>query len=207
MKMNNVKVVMIETNKIKPYLRNARFNDETVQKLVEIIPKVGFNQPIVVDKENVIVKGHSRWKAAIKLGIDKVPCIISENSDEVNKLDRLADNKIQEFSKWDNSILSTELASINLDDIELSDFGFDLSSFNEMPQINTNWDLDYEVPRYPENTYATDTDHKEVVYNPVYPKHEEITEKDIMKTVATNEVEYGHLTCPNCGQVCLYKKD
>lgn len=205
--MNNVNIVMIETNKIKPYLRNARFNDETVQKLVEIIPKVGFNQPIVIDKENVIVKGHSRWKAAIKLGIDKVPCIISENSDEINKLDRLADNKIQEFSKWDDSILSTELASINIDDIELSDFGFDLSTFNEMPQINTNWNLDYEVPEYSESINSNNEVYQTPTYNPVYPKQQEITEKDIMKTVATNEAEYGHLTCPNCGQVCLYKKD
>lgn len=204
--MNNVNIVMIETNKIKPYLRNARFNEETVQKLVEIIPKVGFNQPIVIDKENVIVKGHSRWKAAIKLGIDKVPCIISQNSDEVNKLDRLADNKIQEFSKWDNSILSTELASINIDDIDLNDFGFDLSSLNEIPKLNTEWDLDVEIPTYSENTNYSQPNNNNVNPTTVYPKQEEITEKDIMKTVATNNAEYGHLTCPNCGQVCLYKK-
>ena len=78
--MNNLKIVMIDTDKIKPYHRNVRFNDETVMKLCEIIPKVGFNVPILIDKNNVIIKGHSRWKAGVKLGLSKLPCIISEKA-------------------------------------------------------------------------------------------------------------------------------
>lgn len=204
---------MIETNKIKPYIRNARVNDVTVQKLCEVIQKVGFNQPIVVDKENVIVKGHSRWKAAVRLGLDKVPCIISQNDEETNKFDRLADNKVQEFSKWDNEILNTELASINLDDIDLSDFGFDVNvDFGEYetPQV--------EMPSYSGGVPSYEGDEEENQSQPVIPRRtvdfekqfeqEEdfISEKDIKKTVAQNEAEYGAVTCPKCGQVVLYKK-
>lgn len=200
---NNIKVEMIETNKIKPYIRNARINDITVQKLCEVIEKVGFNQPIVIDKENVIVKGHSRWKAAVKLGLDKVPCIVSQNDEETNKFDRLADNKVQEFSKWDNEILNTELASINLDDIDLSDFGFELNvdfTDYEIPSIETN----YEAPIYNEEQIIPT---KNIDFEKQFEQKEDfISEKDINKTVAHNETEYGRVTCPKCGQVVLYKK-
>lgn len=206
---NNLNVVMIDTNKIKPYTRNARKNDETVMKLCEIIPKVGFNQPIVIDKNNVIVKGHSRWKAAVKLGMEKVPCIISQNDDETNKLDRLADNKIQEFSQWDDEILGTELASINVDDIELEDFGFDLSDFAVTPNFEVQqpvYDNSYE------NNYSNNNDEVpqrqyQGSYTPPDDNDDDfITEKDIIKTVATNQNDYGSVTCPKCGQVVLYKK-
>lgn len=199
-----INIVMIDTDKIKPYIRNARKNDETVMKLCEIIPKVGFNQPIVIDKNNVIVKGHSRWKAAVKLGMDKVPCIISENDEETNKLDRLADNKIQEFSQWDDEILSTELASINIPDLEIEDFGFELSSLVSTPLFETSQPVFDESIENNYNQFRNDESN--YIQPPLQSKQENITEKDIMKTVVTNENEYGHVTCPKCGQVVLYKK-
>lgn len=204
-----INIVMIDTDKIKPYIRNARKNDETVMKLCEIIPKVGFNQPIVIDKNNVIVKGHSRWKAAVKLGMEKVPCIISENDDETNKLDRLADNKIQEFSLWDDEILSTELASINLDDIQIEDFGFDLSDLVSTPVFETSQPVFDSSIENNYNDFRDENNSNNNISNPTPQtplKDEYITEKDIMKTVVTNENEYGHVTCPKCGQVVLYKK-
>lgn len=198
----NAKVVLIETSKIKPYNRNARNNDETVLKLCEIIPKVGFNQPIVIDKNNVIVKGHSRWKAAVRLGMEKVPCIISENDEETNKLDRLADNKIQEFSTWDDELLATELASVNLEDIDLSDFGFDFDSFS--PVKKTDQTAVYAaVEDVPMTAEAP-------VYKPAYtppaPDENYITESDVEKTVPNKNSEYGVATCPKCGTHVLYKK-
>jgi len=120
-----MKIIQIPIQKIKPYHRNVRHNDKTVDKLVEIIPKVGFNVPLVIDKNNIIVKGHSRWRAAIILGLEELPCIISDKSDDLNNLDRLTDNKIQEFSTWDDDLLRTEIAALNLD-IDLGKFGFDL---------------------------------------------------------------------------------
>lgn len=215
---NGIKVVLVNTNDIKPYHRNARKNDETVLKLCEIIPKVGFNVPVVIDKNNVIIKGHSRWKAAVRLGMKQIPCIISDNDDETNKLDRLADNKIQEFSKWDDEILATELMSVNLPDIELSDFGFDdfmgeLSAPDKMPAYTPPYTPSGEAPQY---TGADMGEHETPSYPqftpPAYtpPTEEEskdfITEKDIAKTVAKSEAEYGSVTCPKCGTVVMYKK-
>lgn len=207
-----VKVILLKTDTIKPYNRNARKNDVTVQKLCEIIPKVGFNQPIVVDKNNVIVKGHARWKAAVKLGLERVPVIVSTNDDETNKLDRLADNKLSEFSQWDDEILQTELASINIPDLDMSDFGFDF----DIAGLNYPIGQAVFAPVEPHNASesAGNVDHGESAYNatePAYARPEPdsnyITEKDVQRTVPNNNPEYGHVMCPNCGATVLYKKN
>ena len=203
--MNNLKIVMINTDKIKPYHRNVRFNDETVMTLCEIIPKVGFNVPILIDKNNVIIKGHSRWKAGVKLGLSKLPCIISENDDETNKLDRLTDNKIQEFSKWDTDLLNVELASINLDDIDVTDFGFDLKIDNiEIPTVNNFEPVDYTEYTNDE-TAPLNSDNSTTSYT-VTPVKDFITEEDIEKTVSKQVNQYGSVICTNCGATVLYKK-
>lgn len=108
--INNVEVVMMPVNEIIPYWRNPRRNDKTVDALCETIPVHGFNVPIVVDRNNVVVKGHARLRAAKRLGMEKVPCIVSDASEEVIKADRIADNKIQELSAWDFGKLNFELA-------------------------------------------------------------------------------------------------
>jgi ParB family chromosome partitioning protein len=117
-------MVMVETRKIRPYHRNPRKNDATVDKLVELLPRVGFNVPLVLDRQNVIVKGHSRWRAAVKLQMKEIPCVYSDADPETIKLDRLADNRVQEFSSWDKELLGAELASLNLD------FAFDIGSLD-----------------------------------------------------------------------------
>ncbi len=117
-------IVSVDTKTIKPYHRNVRHNDVTVEKLVEVIPKVGFNVPLVLDRNNVIVKGHTRWKAAIKLGMKQIPCVYTDADEETIKLDRLADNRVSEFSQWDDELLKSELASLNLG------FDFDLGGLN-----------------------------------------------------------------------------
>lgn len=101
MKSKHIEIVYIKTELITPYWKNPRHNDVTVEALMEYIPIFGFNQPIVLDKEHVIVKGHARWTAAVKLGMGEVPCIISENDEKTNKIDRIADNRVFELSKWD----------------------------------------------------------------------------------------------------------
>lgn len=115
-------IVMVDIDKIKPYFKNPRINDKTVDKLVNAIKKVGFNVPIVIDKNNVVVKGHARLKALRKLNVKQVPCIISEADEETNRLDRLADNKLNELSMWDQELLNFEL---NMIDLNVEDFGFE----------------------------------------------------------------------------------
>lgn len=109
MKNKELKIVMVDPEKLKPYFRNPRNNDKTVEALVKIIPRVGFNVPIVVDKDMVIIKGHSRWNASKILGLKEVPVIISEASEEQNNKDRILDNAIHELTEWDYDKLKVEL--------------------------------------------------------------------------------------------------
>ena len=115
---------------IKPYEKNPRKNDNAVKYVANSIKEFGFQQPIVIDKNGVIVAGHTRYKASKKLGLEKVPCIIADDlTDEQIKAYRLADNKVSEKSEWDFDLLSEELEGIF--DIDMSDFDFDLSEGEE----------------------------------------------------------------------------
>ena len=118
-------VIMMGLDEIKPYEKNPRKNDEAVQYVAESIKEFGFKVPIVIDKDNVIVAGHTRYKAAKKLNIEQVPCVVADDltKKQVNAY-RLADNKVSEFAKWDNSLLDSELFDIGID-IDMCLFGFD----------------------------------------------------------------------------------
>lgn len=100
-------------DEIRPYENNPRFNDEAVEYVAESIKAYGWKQPIVVDKDNVIIAGHTRWKAAKKLGMKTVPVLIADDLDEDQvRAYRLADNKVSDFSAWDNKLLLEELSEI-----------------------------------------------------------------------------------------------
>ena len=127
-------IVMKKINEIKPYVRNPRKNDKTVELLCKVIPKVGFNVPLVIDENGIIVKGHARFTAAIRLGMEELPCIITHADEEAIKADRITDNKISEFSEWVNEELMHEIDMIDLD-IDFSDLGFPTVSFDDIPTI------------------------------------------------------------------------
>ena len=109
---------------IQPYGRNPRKNEKAIDKVAASIREFGFKVPIVIDKDGTIVAGHTRYKAAQQLGMDRVPCIIADDltPDQV-KAFRLADNKVGEFSGWDFDLLATELQDLASFDME--QFGFD----------------------------------------------------------------------------------
>lgn len=130
--MTEDKIVMKRINEIKPYMRNPRQNQKTVELLCDLIPKVGFNVPLVIDEKGVIVKGHARYSAAIRLGMDEIPCIVTHADPEAVKVDRITDNKIAEYSEWVNEEVAEEIDSIN-SDIDFSDLGFPSVKFDEMP--------------------------------------------------------------------------
>lgn len=127
-------IVMKKLAEVKPYVRNPRKNDKTVELLCKVIPKVGFNVPLVIDEKGVIVKGHARFTAAIRLGLQEVPCIITHASEEAIKADRIADNKISEFSEWVNDELMHEIDSIDLD-FDFSELGFPKVDFDDIPTV------------------------------------------------------------------------
>ena len=104
----------IPIDEVRPYWNNPRINDATRHALVDAFKKIGFNQPILVDKDKVIVKGHARYYAARMSGYLRIPCIVSEATDEKNRADRLLDNKIAELTEWNPATLEEELSKITL---------------------------------------------------------------------------------------------
>ena len=118
-----MKIVEKKLDEIKPYENNPRFNDDAVQYVANSIKEFGFKVPIVIDKDNTIVAGHTRYKASLLLGLDKVPCVVADDlNEEQVKAFRLADNKVGEMANWDYMLLDEELADL---DIDMSEFGFD----------------------------------------------------------------------------------
>lgn len=119
-----MKIVEKNINELVMYENNPRKNDEAVKYVAESISQFGFKVPVIVDKDNVIVAGHTRVKAARKLKLQTVPCIVADDlTPEQIKAFRLADNKVSEFSEWDLDLLNIELD--NICDIDMADFGFE----------------------------------------------------------------------------------
>lgn len=117
------KVVLMALNEITPYENNPRNNEEAVEKVANSIKEFGFNQPIVVDKDNVIIVGHTRYLAAQELGLTEVPVIVAGNlSEEQARAYRLADNKTGELAGWDFEKLALELEQI--ESLDMGEFGF-----------------------------------------------------------------------------------
>lgn len=132
-------------SEIKPYKNNPRKNDKAVDPVAESIKQFGFKVPIVIDKDGEIVAGHTRYKAAKKLKLETVPCIIADDlSEEQIKAFRLADNKVGELAEWDFSALEIELDGI--DSIDMTEFGF------EFPEEETEVvedDFEEDLPEEP----------------------------------------------------------
>lgn len=117
-------VISVKVKDLKPYEKNPRKNDNAVKYVAESIKQFGFKVPIVIDKDNVIIAGHTRYKASKKLGLLEVPCIVADDlTNEQVKAFRLADNKVSEYSEWDYDILNLELSDLSMN---MNDFGFDL---------------------------------------------------------------------------------
>ena len=136
----NMQIIYKKIEDLKPYKNNPRKNDEAVPYVVESIKNFGFKVPIIIDKNNEIVAGHTRYKASLELKLKEVPCIIADDlSEEQIKAFRLADNKVAEKAEWDMDLLELELKDIV--DIDMEDFGFamDISEDENLEED------DYEV--------------------------------------------------------------
>ena len=108
---------------LKPYENNPRINDRAVPYVASSIKEFGFKVPIIIDKKGVIVAGHTRFKAAMSLGMEKVPCIVADDLTEKQiAAFRLADNKVGEIAEWDMEALHAELEALS--DFDMDDFGF-----------------------------------------------------------------------------------
>lgn len=130
-----MQIVEKDIAELRAYENNPRDNGGAVEAVAESIKQFGFKVPIVIDNKNVIVCGHTRLKAAKRLGVASVPCIVADDlTDEQIKAFRLADNKTGEIAEWDFEALEKELAELTAFDVDMTAFGFDESIFDEMSE-------------------------------------------------------------------------
>lgn len=133
---------------IQPYPQNPRRNDAAVDAVARSIQLYGFRQPIVVDGDGVIVVGHTRWKAAQKLGLATVPVHVAKDlSPEQARAYRLADNQVASIAEWDDDLLPVELLALQDLGVELTDLGWSLEDLDRL----------LASPGTPDMTEADDT--------------------------------------------------
>lgn len=156
--MKKMEIEYKNIDEIIPYENNPRINDEAVQYVAKSIKEFGFKVPIIIDKNNVIVTGHTRLKAAKELGLKKVPTIkASDLSKKKIKEFRLADNKVSEKATWDLDKLNIELADI---DIDMSDFGFEIE-----PIDTSSIDIDEMEDDIDDSYYGDERERTNRAYN------------------------------------------
>lgn len=151
-----MKIIEKELKELKPYENNPRKNGDAVEYVANSIKEFGFKVPIIVDKDDVIVAGHTRYLAANSLGLKTVPVIVADDltPDQV-KAFRIADNKTAEKAVWDESLLSIELEG--LDDWDLTDFGFSEAEILELTIDDSDTAL-FVDDDYAKTEHVTDYD-------------------------------------------------
>lgn len=189
-----MEIVNKKVDELIPYENNPRKNDEAVDYVAKSISEFGFKVPIVIDKGNVVVAGHTRLKAAKQLEIQEVPCIVADDlNEEQIKAFRLADNKVSEKAKWNDTLLDKELQEIL--NIDMGEFGFD-SNIKE--EIENPYTAKINIPQYeitgdePEisdlvNDYKTTQLMEEIENSNVTPE-----QKNFLRMAATRHLEFNY---------------
>lgn len=143
-----MKIIEKRIEELIEYENNPRHNEAAIGKVAASIEAFGFKVPIVIDKDNVIVCGHTRKKAAERLEMETVLCIVADDlTDEQIKAFRLADNKTGEFAEWDFDKLNEELAELLDIDFDMSSFGFGESAKIDWSNVDDLTADNYDEPK------------------------------------------------------------
>jgi len=134
-----MKIKMTPIDKLIPYHNNPRKN-QAVDKVASSLSEFGFQQPIVVDKNMVVIVGHTRLLASQKLGFKKVPVFIADLSEAKAKAYRIADNRLSEDSDWDYDFLNIEMNMLNEENFDLSQLGFTTEELNNLLNNENNFE-------------------------------------------------------------------
>lgn len=161
-----MKVDDVALEKIHPYGKNPRINDDAVDAVVASMNEFGVLVPIVLDSDYTIIAGHTRYKAAQKRGMDSYPCLIADNlTDEQVRAYRLADNKTAEIAIWDRELLDEELQKI--EEIEMDLFGFEIEDNNGVSYLESLMEDEFSTktndPKYFEVSFVFGIEHKETI--------------------------------------------
>ena len=126
-------IIKMKVEDLIPYINNPRNNENAVDKVASSIAEFGFKNPIVIDKNNVVINGHTRLLASKKLGLKEVPVIVADDLTEAQvKAFRIADNKTSEYATWDKELLRVELDMLEEMNFNLEDVNIDYSDFSGM---------------------------------------------------------------------------
>jgi site-specific DNA-methyltransferase (adenine-specific) len=137
-----MQIQSVPITSVKPYEKNPRFNDDAVDAVAKSIKEFGWQQPIVIDSEMVVIAGHTRLKAAERLGLTEVPVIVADNlTPEQVKAYRIADNKTGELAEWNYDLLPFEIKDLQDANFDLSLLGFDTDELDKL----LNGDADKQV--------------------------------------------------------------
>mgnify|MGYP001861146005 CR=1 FL=1 len=146
-----MQIITKKLSELHPYTNNPRKNDQAVDAVANSIREFGFKVPVVIDKNGEIIAGHTRLKAAKKLKMKEIPCIVADDlTEEQIRAFRIADNKAGELADWDFEALNIELDGIT--DIDMEQFGFRLSADEdaqalELDDVSTNQTKIYKCPK------------------------------------------------------------
>lgn len=177
-----MQVESIPLEEIQPYWRNPRNNDRAVEAVKASIAEYGMNQPLVVDRDRVIIAGHTRYRALRELGAATAPCVVVDLTPDKAKEYRLADNSTGEIAEWDMTALIPELREIgDLEGIEVFFPKFDLA------------DLLAETAGAGERTQAGVTQAKIDARSDALDKQFETRQAETLSDMVT-------ITCPGCGE-------
>lgn len=186
--MKPLKIRELDINELVEYEDNPRENAQAVEPVAESIKQFGFKVPIVIDKDNVIITGHTRLRAAKMLGMERVPTIQADDlTEDQVKAFRLADNKTAELADWDMTKLANELSVIF--DIDMTALGFEDNEFSDV--YADDFGEDFELPNGEQNpirtmTFTLHREQKELIEYAM-----QLVENDIIETYG-NEHKKGN---------------
>ena len=189
-------VIMKKLGELLPYENNPRYNDNAAEKVAESIKSFGFRVPILIDENNTIVSGHSRYKASQLLDLKEVPCIVITDLNEKQiKAFRIADNKVAEEASWDFFSLADEMKDLRLGDLDLELTGFDGRELeNILDLIGDDGELDTPVSTY-SPTYNPSTSQS-------FVSDDEVTDTQQVvdaKFTPVSAPKHNLMICPHCG--------
>ena len=173
-------IVNFKVEELIPYINNPRNNNDAVDKVAASIKEFGFKVPIVIDKDNVVVTGHTRLLASKKLGLEEVPCIIADDLSPAQiKAFRIADNKVSEYAQWDEDMLKVELEELEEMNFDLDSVSIDFSDFDMALDLEDT----EEGQEQEENIYTKEINIPQYEITGECPKLEELVNEEKTKSL------------------------
>lgn len=160
-----VQIVYLPISEIRDYENNPRDNDKAVEAVVRSIKRFGVRSPAIIDRDNILIAGHTRIKAAKQLGMTEFPCVRADDlTKNEAKAFRLADNRMQEDSQWDTEALAAEFSALRENGFDLTETGFDEFEIGGIDMSAADYDSspeDYDTPEAESGEYDPDEEEPE----------------------------------------------